>query len=198
VRRRKVVVRTVRSPIDTAAGQWTNSGPCISQNVRPEASAALLRLQLWARPPRNAPRNINSSIGGASSTAENIHAPQALRDDIASCVVTSGAARVEDSVETRGRTTSARMAPDRAARNNWRLVPQESPNTCPSATGPTRRFQFCSTRTRAMALATKLAGSAMGIRTATSRSRPADPAAFPARLTATNPTTSQTSAWPAR
>jgi hypothetical protein len=160
--------------------------------------AALLRLQLWASPPRNAPRNINSSIGGASRTAEKIHAPQALREDMASCVVTSGAARVGESVETSGRTSSASIAPDRAARNNCRRVPQERPSTSPSAAAPTRRLQFLSTRTRATALASKLAGSATGISTATSRSRPADPASFPARLTATNPTTSQTSAWPAR
>jgi hypothetical protein len=32
--------------METAAGQWTNSGPCISQNVIPEVIAAARRFQL--------------------------------------------------------------------------------------------------------------------------------------------------------
>src|SRR3989442_854541 len=59
----------------TAAGQCTNSGPCINQKVAPEMNAAARMFQVLVRAPNRTPLNMSSSMGGARSMEQITMAP---------------------------------------------------------------------------------------------------------------------------
>ena len=177
----------------TAACQCTNSGPCISQKVVPEMSAAVRMFQVLARAPSRTPLNMSSSMGGASSTAEITQAQRAEFEEPASWVMRSGGPGRSTISAMSGRTTKASPAPPRAPLTTCRGLAQESPSTPPSAGPPSRFLHLLSTSNKAIPPATRLPGKATGTSPVSAWMRSPLLPPFAALAAAMTPTMDQTS-----
>ena len=177
----------------TAAGQWTNSGPCINQKVVPEMSAAARMFQVLARAPNRTPLNMSSSIGGARSTAEMIQAQRAEFEEPASWVMRSGGSARLTTSAMRGRTNMASAAPPRTALTTCCGLLRVSPRIPPKAAAPSRLLHLLSTSSKPMPPATRLPGKATGTSPLSAWIRSPWLPPFAALAAAMTPTMDQTS-----